>query len=101
MVESDGRNPGTGIFSRKHTRRSGMNRRTCITGIGALVVVSLGGSAWADRTPMRRTSGQREHGTRPDISVPYTTNGRTSFGVWQGVNPRVVVTPNVDDPKNP
>lgn len=58
----------------------------------------LAAEACADRTNMIRSPGQRSNGTRQPIRVPYTTNGPTAFGVYNGVAPRVISTPSVDDP---
>lgn len=70
-------------------------------GMGVLALALAAGPAAADRTPLTRTKGQREHGTKPDISVPYTTNGNSAFGVYNGVGPRIYSSPNVSDAKNP
>jgi hypothetical protein len=67
---------------------------------GILVLVAAG-TAYADRVPMTRTAGQKSTGARTDITVPYTTNGRSAFGVYQGVAPKIYASPIVDDPKNP
>ncbi len=53
----------------------------------------------ADRTPSRRAEGQRSTGTRVDISVPYLTNGASTFGF--PVSPRIYAAPVVDDPAKP
>jgi hypothetical protein len=79
-----------------------MSRWNSVVGLLSVAVLAIAaGSAGAFRTPMTRTPGMRMHGTRPDITVPYTTNGRSAFGVAQGVSPRITIDPNVDDRKNP
>jgi hypothetical protein len=40
-------------------------------------------------------------GPRPDITVPYTTNGRSTLGVANGVAPKIYSSPIVNDPQNP
>jgi hypothetical protein len=67
--------------------------------LGLLLV--LAGTAAAERVPMTRTQGQKSTGSRIDITVPYTTNGFTAFGMYYGVSPRIYASPIVDDPKNP
>lgn len=69
----------------------------------ALAVALVGvaaGVAQAGRIPMVRTAGQRNHGTRPDQTVPYLTNGDSGFGAYS-IGPKVSSSPQVDDPKNP
>src|SRR5262245_16174437 len=71
---------------------------------GALVFglfLAIAGTANAGRVPMTRTEGQKSSGSRIDITVPYTTNGNTAFGVAQGVAPRIYASPIVDDPGHP
>jgi hypothetical protein len=58
------------------------------------------GEARADRIVSTRTNGQRVTGSRPDITVPYLTNGRNAFQAAT-VAPLIYKSPNVDDPKNP
>ena len=36
-----------------------------------------------------------EHGARPDITVPYDTNGRSTLGVWNGVAPKMYSEPGL------
>ncbi len=52
------------------------------------------------RVPMTRTAGQRNHGTRPDGSVPYLTTGKSAFGAYQ-VAPRIYSSPDVQDTMDP
>lgn len=56
--------------------------------------------AQAGRLPMVRTDGQRNHGVRPDNTVPYLTNGDSGFGAYS-VGPRVRSSPVVDNPQHP
>jgi len=75
-----------------------MNRQL-LTGIaGAIVWAILASPAMADRTLSRKTTGAREFGARPDTFVPYTTNGRGTLGVWQGVGPLIYSAPGLGDP---
>ena len=55
----------------------------------------------ADRVPSHKTVIPRDPGVRGDITVPYTTNGYTTLGVYQGVAPRIYATPIVEDLKQP
>lgn len=41
----------------------------------------------AGRVPSVKTQIVPARGARPDIYFPYTTNGRTNLGVWNGVSP--------------
>src|SRR5438093_1409049 len=68
--------------------------------IGGLLAVLLTAPAWADRTPSVRSQGQRDNGTRVDITVPYLTTGNTAFGAYK-VAPRIFTSPSADDPANP
>ena len=67
--------------------------------LGLLLVAAE--TARADRVPMTRTEGMKSSGSRIDLTVPYTTNGRSAFGVYHGVSPRIFASPIVDDPSNP
>jgi hypothetical protein len=74
---------------------------------GALGLIVLGlfllttGPARADRTPSNRVPTYLNNGARGDITVPYTTNGISTLGVYNGVAPFYTATPIVDDPRNP
>jgi hypothetical protein len=56
--------------------------------------------ASAERTATTRTGGQKSTGSRPDITVPYLTNGTDAFKGGK-VAPKIYNSPNMDDPKNP
>jgi len=60
-------------------------------------------AARAERVPSRKVIPSTVPNVRNgnDISVPYTTNGRTTLGVYQGVAPRIYASPVVTDPRNP
>jgi hypothetical protein len=58
-------------------------------------------AAHADRVPTTRTVAPKSSGSRTDITVPYTTNGNSNFGVAQGVSPRIYKSPNVEDSQYP
>jgi hypothetical protein len=68
-----------------------------------LVVLCLGlllaTSARADRVPSSKAYYPTFPGVRPQIEVPYTTNGGSTLGVYQGVAPRIYNSPNVADPQ--
>src|SRR5262249_30982712 len=65
-------------------------------------VLALGTpAARAERVPSRKVEVEAQHGVRPDIRVPYTTNGNQNLGVAQGVAPRIYNSPVVNDPNDP
>jgi hypothetical protein len=71
-------------------------------GAGLLGLALLAGTALADRTPSTRVpSPPPATGSRPDITVPYTTDGRSTLMDAGKVAPRVYSSPTVNDPKNP
>ncbi len=71
-------------------------------GLSALALILTTSGARADRVPSTRVpSPPPATGTRPDIFVPYTTNGYSTLGVWNYVGPRIYNAPIVDDPFNP
>jgi hypothetical protein len=61
----------------------------------------LAPAARADRVPCSKASYPTCPGARPQVAVPYTTNGSSTLGVYQGVGPRIFNSPSVDDSKNP
>jgi hypothetical protein len=64
------------------------------------LLVSGAGMAQAGRTPTTRTSGEKSSGARTDITVPYTTTGKSAF-MSGSVAPRIYSSQSVDDRKNP
>jgi hypothetical protein len=70
-----------------------------VLGLAGVALFAL--TAYADRIPSSKTVQPKQMGTRGDLTVPYTTNGTTTLGVYQGVSPRVYSAPNVEDQKNP
>jgi hypothetical protein len=52
-------------------------------------------TAHAGRIPTTRTDGQKSSGARVDQTVPYTTNGKSAFGV--PVGPRIYDSPTVEN----
>jgi hypothetical protein len=71
-------------------------------GLLAAALVALTASpAHADRVPSSKTVLPKSTGTRPDITVPYGTNGTSTLGVYQGVAPKIYNSPNVEDKKDP
>jgi hypothetical protein len=64
------------------------------------LLIAAAAPALADRTPSRRSEGQKSTGARTDITVPYLTTGRSAFGAYS-VAPNIYASPVVDDPTNP
>lgn len=78
--------------------------RRWLQGMGLVVpclALLLASSARADRVPSGKAYYPTAPGARPQIEVPYTTNGNSTLGVYQGVAPRIYNSPTVDDAKNP
>lgn len=73
------------------------------TAAGLLLVglTLLPAPALAERVPSGKVQEQPAVGTRYDISIPYTTNGRGNLGVYQGVAPRIYGSPIINDTQNP
>src|SRR5258708_37533528 len=83
-----------------------MRRGACMSGrvfsrlLAFGFIFAFAGTAFADRLPTVRTSGQKSSGSRIDETVPYLTNGRNAF---QGYNvaPLVKSSPTVSDKTDP
>jgi hypothetical protein len=58
-------------------------------------VLATAGLADAERVPSSRVVTLPSTGSRPDVTVPYTTNGRSTLGVYQGVGPQIVAQPGL------
>ena len=79
-----------------------MRRWIAAGGITALALIVTATTAQAERVPSSRVpSPPPSTGDRPNIFVPYTTNGTSTLGIAQGVAPRIYASPTVDDPKDP
>ena len=79
-----------------------MNVRRGAMAFAALALVVLSAApVRAERTSGARVATVLNNGARGDITVPYTTNGRSAILTGTGVAPRVYDSPIVDDPKNP
>lgn len=79
-----------------------MNRRGWSGGLlAAGLLLLLAGAAEAGRVPIVRSGGQKSSGSRTDVTVPYLTNGKSAFGVYDGVAPKVYSSGILDDPNNP
>lgn len=63
--------------------------------LAALVALAAAASADA-RVPSSKVVTLPATGVRPDITVPYLTNGRSTLGVANGVSPKVVASPILD-----
>ncbi len=64
----------------------------------ALFAVS---AAHAERVPSSKAVAPTVSTAKNDIFVPYTTNGRGTLGVAQGVAPRIYSSPDVEDSRYP
>jgi hypothetical protein len=49
----------------------------------------------AERVPSTRVVTLPATGVRTDVTVPYTTNGRSTLGVYDGVAPQVMARPGL------
>lgn len=65
--------------------------------IALLAGLLLAATADAGRVPSSRVISPRSPGTAGDITVPYTTNGRSTLGVYHGVAPRIEAYPVLDN----
>lgn len=63
--------------------------------VALTVTLYAAGSADAGRVPSWKTEIVPAHGARPDITVPYVTNGRSTLGVWNGVAPKMYSQPGL------
>jgi hypothetical protein len=63
--------------------------------LAALIV--LAASARAQRVPSSKTVLPPSTGARTDVTVPYTTNGRSTLGVANGVAPLIVGKPALEE----
>jgi hypothetical protein len=59
------------------------------------LVLLIAGGASADRVPSQKVLSTRNPGVRGDMTVPYTTNGYSTLGVYQGVYPYIYSAPEV------
>src|SRR5262249_19318238 len=66
-----------------------------------LALALLAGAARADRVPSFKVEVQPQHGVRPDIRVPYLTDGYSNLIRYGRVEPFVYGSPIVDDRANP
>ena len=69
--------------------------------LAAALFALAANTARADRLPSSKTVLPKQFGVRGDITVPYTTNGYSTLGVWQGVAPRIYSSPDVEDREYP
>jgi hypothetical protein len=67
-----------------------MTRRLCFAALALAALLVSAGVADAERVPSARTVTLPSTGARPDFTVPYTTNGRSTLGVYNGVAPAIV-----------
>lgn len=59
------------------------------------VVMALATTAEAGRVPSYKTEIVPSSGARPDIFVPFLTNGRSTLGVANGVSPIILQQPGL------
>jgi hypothetical protein len=65
------------------------------TALALAVLLVSAGMADAERVPSARTVTLPSTGARVDVTVPYSTNGRSTLGVYQGVAPQVLAQPGL------
>ena len=70
--------------------------RTLIT-LGLLLALSS--SADAARVPSAKADRTNNYGAKPDITVPYLTNGSSTLGVAQGVSAIIAPSPGLGGDK--
>ena len=66
-----------------------------------ILLLAATGVASADRVPVMKTPVVPMRGVRQDITVPYTTDGRTTTMITGKVSPRIYNSPIMDDLRNP
>ena len=72
-----------------------MSRSLWSLALGALLVA--GALARAERVPSTKTVLPPSTGSRVDITVPFLSNGRSTLGVANGVAPKIVSDPALDE----
>jgi len=75
-----------------------MHRCCWAPALTAVALLLTASAADAARVATTRTVSSHNFGSRPDGTVPYTTNGYSAFGVAQGVAPRIYASPAVTNP---
>ncbi len=75
-----------------------MNRLFSFIALGALIL--LVGSARAERVPSSKAASPQPIDASRNVFVPYTTNGFSTLGVYQGVSPYIYSRPSLNDPVN-
>ena len=78
-----------------------MIRWQTAAGLCAFGLLLLPAAVRADRIASSKVQIQPNPGTRPEVYVPYTTNGINNLGVYQGISPRTYASPVVEDTSNP
>jgi hypothetical protein len=64
------------------------------------MMLATSGLADAARVPSTRIVTYPSTGARSDVTVPYTTNGRSTLGVANGVGPLIVSQPGLGTVNN-
>ena len=74
-------------------------------GLTALALICLASAALragaASPSAVECLAHRRRRGVKPNIFVPYTTNGVSTLGIANGVAPRIYLSPSVDNPQDP
>jgi hypothetical protein len=78
-----------------------MRRSTILVLLALGLTLILAGSSRADRTISSKTIAPTTPGPRGDITNPYTTNGFSTLGVYQGVSPQIISNPLLINPNDP
>jgi hypothetical protein len=71
-----------------------------MTRLAILTALALTAAATA-RVPSTKTVIPAQPGVRGDITVPYTTNGFSTLGVYNGVAPAMFAAPKLDSAATP
>ena len=68
-----------------------------LTALG--LFLALTSSADAARVPSSKADRTNNFGAKPDITVPYLTNGPSTLGVTQGVSAIIIASPGLGGEK--
>ena len=68
-----------------------------LTALG--IFLALTASSDAGRVPSSKADRTNNFGVKPDITVPYLTNGPSTLGVTQGVSAIIIASPGLGGEK--